>query len=167
MLFRSSAASSSGQEAYSLAMILLEMGLGDWNIEILGTDLCTKVLEQARAGTYSQLEMNRGLPSTYLLKYFRRSGLQWQIKDEVRRLVKFEPFDLRSSMRAMGPFDAVFCRNVLIYFDLPTKIKIVQQIHGTLFRGGHLFLGSTETSLPAGEMFERKSIGDATIYEAK
>jgi chemotaxis protein methyltransferase CheR len=162
-----SAASSTGQEAYSLVMMLLEMGLGDWNIEILGTDLCSKVLEQARLGIYTQLEMNRGLPSTYLLKYFRRSGLHWQIKDEVRRLVRFEAFDLRSSMRAMGPFDAVFCRNVLIYFDLPTKVKIVQQIHGTLFRGGHLFLGSTETSLPPGDLFERKSIGDATVYEAK
>lgn len=162
-----SAASSSGQEAYTLAMMLLEMGLGDWNIEILGTDLCSKVLEQARAGSYSQLEMSRGLPSAYLLKYFRRTGLQWQIKDEVRRMVRFEPFDLRSSMRSLGPFDTVFCRNVLIYFDLPTKIKILQEIHGTLFRGGCLFLGSTETSLPAGDLFERKSIGEATVYEAK
>jgi chemotaxis protein methyltransferase CheR len=162
-----SAASSTGQEAYSLAMMLLEMGLGNWSIEILGTDLCTQVLERAGNGSYTQLEMNRGLPSTLLLKYFRRSGLNWEIKDEVRRMVRFQQFDLRSSMRSLGPFDAVFCRNVLIYFDLPTKTKIIQEIHGTLFRGGYLFLGSTETSLPVGEQFERKSIADATIYEAK
>jgi chemotaxis protein methyltransferase CheR len=162
-----SAASSTGQEAYSLAMMLLEMGLGNWNIEILGTDLCTQVLERAGKGSYTQLEMNRGLPSSLLLKYFRRSGLNWEIKDEVRRMVRFQQFDLRSSMRSLGPFDAVFCRNVLIYFDLPTKTKIIQEIHGTLFRGGYLFLGSTETSLPVGDQFERKSISDATIYEAK
>lgn len=162
-----SAASSTGQEAYSLAMMLLEMGLGNWNIEILGTDLCTQVLERAAKGSYTQLEMNRGLPSPLLLQYFRRAGLNWKIKDEVRRMVRFQPFDLRSSMRSLGPFDAVFCRNVLIYFDLPTKTKIIEEIHGTLFRGGHLFLGSTETSLPVGDQFERKSIADATIYEAR
>ncbi|MEI9811352.1 MAG: protein-glutamate O-methyltransferase CheR [Acidobacteriota bacterium] len=162
-----SAASSTGQEAFSLGMMLLDMGLSDWNIEILGTDLCTRVLERARGASFSQLEMNRGLPSTYLLKYFRRAGLQWELKDEVKRMAKFQAFDLRGSMRALGPFDAVFCRNVLIYFDLPTKSKIVEEIHGTLFRGGHLFLGSTETSLPVSSNFERKSIGDATVYEAK
>lgn len=161
-----SAASSTGQEAYSLAMMLLEMGLGNWNIEILGTDLCSQVLQRAAQGSYTQLEMNRGLPSSLLLKYFRRSGLNWELKEEVRRLVRFQPFDLRSSMRALGPFDAVFCRNVLIYFDLPTKTKIIQEIHGTLFRGGYLFLGSTETSLPVGDRFERKTIAEATVYEA-
>jgi chemotaxis protein methyltransferase CheR len=162
-----SAAASTGQEAYSLAMLLLEMGLGGWNIEILGTDLSSKVLERARAGRYSQLEVNRGLPASYLLKYFQREGLQWEIQDEVKRLVRFQQFDLRSPMRALGPFDAVFCRNVLIYFDLPTKTRIIAEIHGTLFRGGYLFLGSTETGLPVGERFERKSIGEATLYEAK
>lgn len=162
-----SAASSTGQEAYTLAMLLLEAGLGSWNIEILGTDLSTQVLERAQQGRYSQLEMNRGLPSAYLLKYFRRAGLQWELKEDVRRMVKFQQFDLRSSMRSLGPFDVVFCRNVLIYFDVPTKAKIINEIHGTLFRGGHLFLGSTETSLPLGDLFERKSLRDATLYEAK
>lgn len=162
-----SSAASTGQEAYTLAMLLMEMGLGNWNIEILGTDLSSQVLDRAQQGRYSQLEMNRGLPSTYLLKYFRRAGLQWELKEEVRRMVKFQQFDLRSSMRSLGPFDVVFCRNVLIYFDMPTKAKIIREIHGTLFRGGYLFLGSTETSLPLGEQFERKSLRDATLYEAK
>lgn len=162
-----SAASSTGQEAYSLAMMLLEMGLGNWSIEILGTDLCSRVVEQASRGSYSQLEMNRGLPAPYLVKYFRRSGLQWEIKDELKRMVRFQQFDLRSSMRSLGPFDAVFCRNVLIYFDMATKLKIIDEIHGTLFRGGHLFLGSTETSLPVNDRFIRKTIGEATVHEAR
>lgn len=162
-----SAASSTGQEAYSLAMMLLEMGLEDWNIEITGTDLSTQVVERAQKGRYSQLEMNRGLPSSYLLKYFRRAGLEWEIKEEVRRMAKFRTFDLRSSMSSLGPFDVVFCRNVLIYFDLATKQKIVEGIHGTLFRGGYFFLGSTETGLQVTEKFARCSIGEATLYEAK
>jgi len=161
-----SAASSTGQEAYSLAMMLHEMKLADWKIEILGTDLCTQVVERARTGRYSQLEMNRGLPAAYLLKYFTRSGMDWEVKEELKRMVKFQTLDLRSSLRAFGPFDVVFCRNVLIYFDLPTKIKIVNEIHETLFKGGHLMLGSTETGMPVGVGFERRSIGEATIYEA-
>jgi len=161
-----SAACSTGQEAYTLAMLLAEMGLGAWNIEILGTDLCSKVVERAQKGSFSQIEMNRGLPSTYLLKYFRRNGLEWEIHDEIKRQVKFETGDLRASMRARGPFDVVFCRNVLIYFDAATKVKIIEGIHGTLFRGGHLILGSTETSIPVGDRFKRRSIGDATLYEA-
>jgi chemotaxis protein methyltransferase CheR len=161
-----SAACSTGQEAYTLAMLLVEMGLGGWNIEILGTDLCSRVIERARTGVFSQLEMNRGLPSSYLLKYFRRSGINWEIKDEVKKYVKFETGDLRASLRSRGPFDVVFCRNVLIYFDLPTKSKIIQEIHDTLFLGGYLILGSTETSIPMGLNFRRRSIGEATIYEA-
>lgn len=161
-----SAACSTGQEAYTLAMLLLEMGLGAWNIEILGTDVSTRVVERARAGVFSQLEVNRGLPVSYLLKYFRRSGANWEVKDEVKKYVKFETADLRAPMRARGPFDVVLCRNVLIYFDAPTKAKIIQEIHGTLFRGGYLILGSTETSIPVGDGFRRRSIGEATIYEA-
>jgi len=161
-----SAASSTGQEAYTLAMLLVEMGLGSWNIDILGTDLCSKVVERARKGSFSQIEMNRGLPSTYLLKYFLRNGLEWEIKDELKRYVKFEQADLRASMRARGPFDVVFCRNVLIYFDARTKAKIIEEIHGTLFRGGLLILGSTETSNPVGDHFRRRSIGEATLFEA-
>ncbi|MCD6399921.1 protein-glutamate O-methyltransferase CheR, partial [candidate division WOR-3 bacterium] len=142
-----SAAASTGQEAYSLAILLLEMGLGDWNIQILGTDLSTQALERARAGKYLQIEVNRGLPARYLVKHFTRSGLEWQLKDEVRRMVRFESFDLRKSMRALGPFDIVFCKNVLIYFDIETKKKILREIRGTLFSGGYLLLGGSETAL--------------------
>jgi chemotaxis protein methyltransferase CheR len=161
-----SAAASTGQEAYSLAMMLLEMGLGGWNIEILGTDLCTHVLERAPTGRYQQVEVNRGLPVSLLLKYFEREGLDWRLKNDVRRMVRFEQFDLRSSMSKLGPFDVVFCRNVLIYFDAATRHKVLQEIHGTLFRGGYLLLGASENIGLAVNKFERRCLGEATLYEA-
>ncbi|MDZ4798964.1 MAG: protein-glutamate O-methyltransferase CheR [Bryobacteraceae bacterium] len=159
-----SAASSTGQEAYSLAIMLLEMGLGAWNIQILGTDLSTKVLDRARSGRFPQIEVNRGLPVQYLVKYFTRVGLDWQLKDEVRRMVRFESFDLRQSMRAMGPFDVVFCRNVMIYFDAATKKKILADIRGTLFGGGYLLLGGSETTLGLDEVYQRTAIGKTVFY---
>ncbi|HLY18998.1 MAG TPA: protein-glutamate O-methyltransferase CheR [Bryobacteraceae bacterium] len=160
-----SAASSSGQEAYSLAMMLREMGLGDWRISIVGTDLSRRMQERARAGKYLQIEVNRGLPVAYLLKYFTKAGLEWRIKDEVRRMVEFTSFDLRQSMAALGPFDVVFCRNVLIYFDVELKRKILEQIHGTLFRGGYLLLGGSETTLNLCARFERKILGQTVLYQ--
>jgi chemotaxis protein methyltransferase CheR len=160
-----SAASSSGQEAYSLAMMLREMGLADWKIRILGTDLNHRMLERSRAGKYLQIEVNRGLPIQYLVRYFRRDGLEWQLKDEVRRMVEFTSFDLRQSMAALGPFDVVFCRNVLIYFDMNSKKKILEQIYSTLFRGGYLLLGGSETTLNLTDRFERKILGQTVLYQ--
>lgn len=159
-----SAASSTGQEAYSLAIMLIEMGLANWNIQILGTDLSTQVLERARAGQFHQIEVNRGLPGQYLVKYFARVGLEWQLKDEVRRMVRFERFDLRQSMRALGPFDVVFCRNVLIYFDTETKKRIMGDIRGTMFGGGYLLLGGSETTLGLDEVYERVPVGKTVLY---
>ncbi|HVN03847.1 MAG TPA: protein-glutamate O-methyltransferase CheR [Bryobacteraceae bacterium] len=161
-----SAASSSGQEAYSLAMMLLEMGLGDWRIKIQGTDLSTKMVDRARAGRYLQIEVNRGLPASCLIKYFTRAGLEWQLKDEVRRLVEFSVFDLREHMSALGPFDLVFCRNVLIYFDMEVKRRILNEIHGTLFRGGYLLLGGSETTLNLTNRFDRQILGQSVFYQA-
>jgi len=161
-----SAAASSGQEAYSLAMLLLEMGLADWNIQILATDLSEQILAKAREGRYLQIEVNRGLPASFLLKYFDRQGLDWQLRNDVRRMVHFEAFDLRSSMRTKGPFDVVFCRNVLIYFDVETKKKILQELRGALFPGGHLLLGSAETTLNLDDQFRRVTVGRATLYQA-
>ena len=161
-----SAAASSGQEAYSLAMLLLEMGLENWNIQILGTDLSEQILARAREGRYLQIEVNRGLPASYLLKYFERKGLDWQIKEHVRRMVRFESFDLRKSMRTKGPFDVIFCRNVLIYFDVETKKKILRELRGTLFPGGYLLLGTAETTLNLDDWFQRVSAGRAVLYMA-
>lgn len=159
-----SAAASSGQEAYSLAMMLLEMGLGDWKLQILGTDLSEQILERARTGRYLQIEVNRGLPVAYLVKYFTRLGLEWQLKDEVRNMVTFRKMDLRDDLRTIGPFDVVFCRNVLIYFDTETKKKILEGIRGTLHHGGYLLLGGAETTLNLVDGFERVNIGQAVLY---
>ncbi len=161
-----SAAASSGQEAYSLAIILLEAGLSGWKIRILGTDLNNQILDRARAGRYLQIEVNRGLPAKYLVKYFYRVGLEWQIKDELRRMVEFQAFDLRKSMRTMGPFDLIFCRNVLIYFDVETKKRILAELRGALYHKGLLLLGTAESTLNIDDQFGRKVIGQATFYQA-
>ena len=162
-----SAASSTGQEAYSLAMLLLECEFEGWNISILGTDFSSAIVERARSGKYHQIEVNRGLPSALLVKNFIRSGVEWQLSEAVRNMVRFETIDLRNSMRAMGPFDLVFCRNVLIYFDAATKLKILREIHGTLFRGGWLLLGGAETAFGVDEWFDRINVGAASVYVAR
>ena len=162
-----SAAASTGQEAYSLAMLLLGCGLDDWSIQILGTDFSSQVLERARSGKYQQIEVNRGLPAACLVKHFRRAGVDWELSETVRRMVRFETIDLRQSMRALGPFDLVFCRNVMIYFDAETKKSILNEIHGTLFRGGWLLLGGAETAFGIEDKFERQTVGSAIVYVAR
>jgi len=162
-----SAAASTGQEAYSLAMLLLEEGFKDWNIDIFGTDFSSKVLERARTATYQQIEVNRGLPAAILIKYFRRAGLEWQLNEAARRMARFETLDLRKSMRTLGPFDLVFCRNVMIYFDNETKRKIMKELHSTLFRGGWLLLGGAETAFGLDDLFERTTVGNVTVYVAR
>ena len=162
-----SAAASTGQEAYSLAMLLLQEGLSDWNIQILGTDFSAPVVERARSGKYQQIEVNRGLPTALLVKHFRRSGVDWQLSEPVRQMASFETIDLRQSMRALGPFDLVFCRNVMIYFDAETKKNILRQLHGTLFRGGWLMLGGAETAFGVEDLFDRETVGSAIVYVAR
>ena len=161
-----SAACSSGQEPYSLAMLLLEAGFSDWNIEILGTDLSTKILERAANGVYPQIEINRGLPAPLLVKYFQRSGLGWLVKSDVRRLVRFTQFDLRNHPRALGQFDLVLCRNVMIYFDTETRKRILAGIRDVLRPGGFLLLGASETTFNLDNTFQRTLVGAATVYQA-
>jgi len=155
----------SGQEAYSIAMMLLEMGLSTWQIDILGTDLSRQILEKARAGRFAQIEINRGLPAVYLAKYFKRQGLEWEVSDQVRRMVRFEPLDLRQIPASLHSFDLVLCRNVMIYFDMDTKRKIVQALRGTMAAGGVLLLGSAETLLNLDNSLERKVAGTAVYYQ--
>lgn len=162
-----SAAASTGQEAYSLVMLAAEMGLGATDLQILGTDLAESVLEKARAGRYSQLEVNRGLPAAYLVKYFTRQGLEWILREDIRRRVRFQRHDLRDSARHLGPFDLVFCRNVLIYFDHQTKRRILHQVRETMYPGGYLLLGAVETTLELDHLFERKRVGQAVVYQAR
>jgi chemotaxis protein methyltransferase CheR len=162
-----SAAASTGQEPYSLAMLLLAEQLSGWNIQIQGTDFSSQVVERARFGKYQQIEVNRGLPAPLLVKYFRRAGVDWQLSDLVRGMVRFETIDLRHSMRALGPFDLVFCRNVMIYFDAETRNGILKQLHSTLFRGGWLLLGGAETASGVEQWFERQTVGSAVVYVAR
>jgi chemotaxis protein methyltransferase CheR len=148
-------------------MLLLEEGLSNWDIQILGTDFSSKVVERAQAACYQQLEVNRGLPAALLLKHFRRSGMNWQLSEQARRMARFATIDLRNSMRTMGPFDLVFCRNVMIYFDNATKRNIMRELHSTLFRGGWLLLGGAESAFGLDEWFERKTVGNITVYVAR
>ena len=159
-----SAAASSGQEAYSIAMLLLEMGAAPGEVEIFGTDLSVQILDRARLGKYGQFEVSRGLPTNLLMKYFDRSGLQWQVKEQVRKLVRFEQLDLRKNLRLLGEFDLIMCRNVLIYFDAPTKGQILDALKARLAPGGLLALGCAETIINVHTGFRRKSISQSTFY---
>jgi chemotaxis protein methyltransferase CheR len=142
-----SAASSSGQEPYSLAIALKEMGakLAGWRIDLIATDLSTEVLEKARAGIYSQFEVQRGLPIQLLVRYFSQIGEMWQIAPEIRAMVQYRAFNLLHDYTKLGPFDLVFCRNVLIYFDQSTKVDMLERIAKVIEPDGYLVLGAAET----------------------
>jgi chemotaxis protein methyltransferase CheR len=144
-----SAASSSGQEAYSLAMIIAESNavLGGRKVEIVGTDIARDQLARAREGVYSQFEVQRGLPVQMLMKYFRKDDNNWRITDTIRSMAQFREFNLLSDLRSLGRFDIVFCRNVLIYFDQPTKMRVLEAIAGVMPADGLLYLGGAETVL--------------------
>ncbi|PLW75602.1 CheR family methyltransferase [Cohaesibacter celericrescens] len=141
------AAASTGQEPYSLAMCLKENAakLGGLSFEIIGTDISQDVLEKAKAGFYSQFEVQRGLPVQLLLKYFTQHGEMWQIAPDIRSMVTYKPFNLLDSFASMGQFDVIFCRNVLIYFDQATKSDIMQRLAKQMPDDGHLLLGAAET----------------------
>lgn len=152
-----SAASSSGQEAYSLAMIFAEEGpkFHDWKIEIIGTDLSSEMVEKARRGVYSQFEVQRGLPITMLVKYFTQAGTdKWQLKDNIRQMVQFREGNLLTDFGPIGVFDVIFCRNVLIYFDQPTKTRVLNAMSQVLSPDGTLFLGGAETVLGVSDRFK-------------
>ena len=151
-----SAACSSGQEAYSLAMILKEESakLAGWKVDIIGTDLSTEVLEKAKVGMYSQFEVQRGLPVTLLVKYFKKTGETWQIDPVIRSMVQFKQLNLLGDFRSLGQFDVVFCRNVLIYFDQPTKTKVLDGISALMPDDGFLYLGGAETVLGISNKFK-------------
>ncbi|NCC22454.1 MAG: chemotaxis protein CheR [Alphaproteobacteria bacterium] len=150
------AASSSGQEPYSLGMILKENDrmFPGWRFDIHATDISNEILDHARAGLYTQFEVQRGLPIQLLLKYFTQQGEKWQLSDAVRKMVRFENFNLLESLKPLGQFDVVFCRNVLIYFDEKTKRKVLEGITEILAPDGFLFLGGAETVLGITDRFK-------------
>ncbi len=151
-----SAACSSGQEPYTLAMLLKEQAakLQGWRVEIVATDLSTAILDKAKEGLYSQFEVQRGLPITMLVKYFTQVGDRWQISPELRSMVSYRTFNLLDDPRSLGRFDVVFLRNVLIYFDQPTKTKVLERVAKLMPADGYLYLGGAETVLGITEKFQ-------------
>jgi chemotaxis protein methyltransferase CheR len=150
-----SAAASTGQEPYSIAMLLDEASarLDGWQIEILATDLSTEVLEKARAGLYSQFEVQRGLPIRLLLKHFVQVGGQWRIAPQIRSMVNFRPLNLVADFGSIGPFDIIYCRNVLIYFDSATKADVLRRLAEAMAPDGALLLGAAETVIGLTDAF--------------
>jgi chemotaxis protein methyltransferase CheR len=144
-----SAACSTGQEAYSIAMILAELApaLGGRGAEILGTDISQEVLARARDGVFTQFEVQRGLPARLLVKHFKQEETRWRVAADLRAMAKFEKFNLLSDLRPLGKFDVIFCRNVLIYFDAPTKAQVLGAMAAQLAPDGVLYLGGAETVL--------------------
>jgi len=151
-----SAACSSGQEPYSLAMMISEDAakLAGWRVEIVATDISTEMLAKAEAGMYTQFEVQRGLPITYLVKYFNQVGDKWQIDEKIREMVTYKDFNLLKSPAPLGQFDVVFCRNVLIYFDQPTKAAVLQNVAQQMPQDGILYLGGAETVLGVTDKFQ-------------
>jgi chemotaxis protein methyltransferase CheR len=150
------AASSSGQEPYSLAMLLKEEGakLAGWRFEIVGTDISLEMIERSRAGLYSQFEVQRGLPIQLLMKYFKQAEDRWQLSQEIREMVQYREFNLLHDPKPLGQFDVVFCRNVLIYFNQQTKTEILGRIRSITADDGVLYLGGAETVLGITDRFE-------------
>lgn len=164
-----SAACSSGQEPYTIAMMLRESfpRLASWKVEILATDLSPTMIAKARKGLYGKIEVNRGLPLPLLARYFTQQGPDYQVSDELRDMVTFRELNLAGPWPAMGPFDVVFLRNVLIYFDVETKKSILSRVVRLLRPDGYLLLGAAETTLNLEERFERLQIDRAGCYRLR
>ena len=164
-----SAASSTGQELYTIAMVLDTTfpQLAGWSVNLYGTDLSTDVLARARAGRFSPLEVNRGLPAPMLVKYFERSGSEYEIDSKLRKWTKFDQMNLAEPWPALPLFDVVFCRNVLIYFDIPVRKKILEKIRRTLAPGGCLILGAAETTIGVVDGYTPVRHGNTVVYRVE
>jgi chemotaxis protein methyltransferase CheR len=138
--------------------------LAGWQLSILATDLSTAMLERAKTASYRQLEVNRGLSSQQLLKFFERSGMDWRLKPEIRSMVQFQPLNLTSPFAGLPHFDVVFLRNVLIYFDVDMKRQILGKVRGQMQPDGYLFLGGAETTMNIDSTFERAPFDRAGCY---
>jgi len=150
------AASSTGQEPYSLAMCLkqMERDLAGWRVDIVATDLSNEVLEKARAGLYSQFEVQRGLPIQLLIKHFAQIGELWQAAPDIRAMVRYRQLNLLQDFSSLGLFDVIFCRNVLIYFDAPTKVDVLNRMGRQITGDGFLVLGAAETVVGLTDRFK-------------
>ncbi|MBO9521511.1 MAG: protein-glutamate O-methyltransferase CheR [Nocardioidaceae bacterium] len=164
-----SAACSSGQEVYSIAMTVRDVLAADphWRVRLLATDLSQQMLTRTREGCYSQLEVNRGLPAAALVRHFRRDGLSWRISDDLRQMIDTRSLNLAEEWPVLPSMDVVFLRNVLIYFDTEVKRQILARVRRVLRPDGFLFLGGAETTLNLDDSFERLQIGRATAYRLR
>ena len=163
------AASSSGQEPYTVAMVLRENFpmLAGWTIQFVASDISNEMLARSREGRYSQLEVNRGLPAALLVKYFQKQGTGWQIKEELRRMIEFQQVNLVEAWPAWPPMDIILMRNVMIYFGVETKKAILGKIRRLLRPDGYLFLGGAETTLNLDDAFERIEFGKSGCYRLR
>ena len=160
------AASSSGQEPYSIAMLIQENfpALSDWKINFIASDISEKMLDRCRAGRFSQLEVNRGLPASLLIKYFEKDGPTWCIKKQLRKVIQFRQINLSHELPYLPTMDIIFLRNVLIYFDVEMKKKILKQFRSILQPDGYLFLGGAETTLNLDESYTRLGVKYSGCY---
>ncbi len=163
------AASSTGQEPYSLAMVLFEHipDICNWQVRILATDIAEGILERARSGSYTEFEMRRGVPPHLQERYFQREGDRWRIDARVRRLVEFRQLNLDSDWGQMPRLDLVFMRNVLIYFGVDVKRRILNKVREGMSADGWLCLGAAETTLGVCERFDRHAVGGAVFYSPR
>jgi len=162
-----SAAASTGQEAFSLAMLLREHFPGVSPVSILASDLGSDVLAAAEAASFSQLEVNRGLPAALLVRYFRREGLRWEVAGPVRAMVAFRKINLARPLPALPAMDVVLLRNVLIYFDEATKVEVLTRVAGAMRPGGYLILGSAETLRSLDDRYERVKTDRTVCYRLR
>jgi len=161
-----SAASSTGQELYTIAMTMDDAfpELAGWDLTLHGTDLSGEAVDRARAGRFSPLEVNRGLPAQMLVKYFERAGRDYAITPRLRERTTFERMNLAEPWPALPRFDVVFCRNVLIYFDPPVRERILSRIRSVLAPGGYLFLGPGETSASVLDGYTQLRVAGTVIH---
>ncbi len=162
-------AASTGQEPYSLCMLIRQHfpQLITWKINFIATDLSPRVLEQAKRGEYNQVEVNRGLPAIYLIKFFSKQEERWIVKEEVRKMVDYRQLNLIGPWLGLPICDLIFIRNVLIYFDVPTKQAILKNVRAQLAADGYFFLGTAETTLNIDPAFTPVSYGKATAYRTQ
>jgi chemotaxis protein methyltransferase CheR len=163
------AASSSGQEPYSIAMLIRQYfaTLLDWKMTIIASDISEKMLDRCRSGKFSQFEVNRGLPASYLVKYFEKNGATWSIKKQFLKMIHFQQINLSKELPHLPKMDIIFMRNVLIYFDIETKKKIFKQLRSILQPDGFLFLGAAESTINLDSSFERMDYKYSGCYRLK
>ena len=163
------AAASSGQEPYTVMMLLRERfpALRNWTLRFVASDISEEMIERARSGRYSQFEISRGMPPSLLGKYFQRQGTEWQIIEDIRRQIEFRQINLADAWPSLPPMDIIFMRNVLIYFDLKMKKTIFGKVRRLLRPDGYLFLGAAETTLNLDDGFERVQVEKAGCHRLR